>query len=135
MWAVAVLFVALSGVSGAFKLYYDKSEAEKVAFATQLQVAVNNQQVLENTIEDQNRKILASLERQKEQQEQMRGLEEQNREANEEVSILKLKFAKHDLIHLSLRKPGLIEAIINKATKRVGADFAEITNPDRSSTD
>ena len=96
MWAVAVLFVALSGVSGAFKLYYDKSEAEKVAFATQLQVAVNNQQVLENTIEDQNRKILASLERQKEQQEQMRGLEEQYREANEEVSNLKMKFAKHD---------------------------------------
>ena len=135
MWAVAVVFLALSGVAGAFKLYYDKSEAEKVAFATQLQVAVNNQQVLENTIEDQNRKILASLERQKEQQEQMRGLEEQNREANEEVSNLKMKFAKHDLNHLCLRKPGLIEAIINKATKRVGADFAEITNPDRSSTD
>ena len=36
MWQVsAVLLVALTAVSGAFKLYYDKAEAQKEAIAVQ----------------------------------------------------------------------------------------------------
>lgn len=126
-----VMGVALFIMAGAFKLYYDKAEAEKQAFLTQLQVAVDNQQMLENTIENQNKQLLDTLARQEAQQEKMRGLEQQNQEANEEVNNLRMKFAKHDLNHLSLRKPGLIENIINKATREVGNDLKKITSPDR----
>ncbi len=43
-----VLGLALAAMAGGFKLYYDKSEAEKQAMATQLQQAMDNQQRLEN---------------------------------------------------------------------------------------
>jgi hypothetical protein len=132
MWQISAgLGIALVLASGAFKMYYDRAEAEKQALQTQLQVAVNNQQILENTIEGQNQQLLDAVAAQEKQAEQMRGLEQKNQQANEEVSSLRMKFAKHDLNHLSLRKPGLIENIINKATKEVGNDLAEITNPNR----
>ena len=133
MWQISAVFgVALIVVSGAFKLYYDKAEAEKQALQTQLQVAVNNQQILENTIDKQNQQMLDALEAQKKQTEQIRGLEQQNQLATQEVSDLRMKFARHDLNNLSLRKPGLIAKIINKATVEVGNDLKEITNPNRS---
>jgi len=133
VWQISAVFgVALIVVSGAFKLYYDKAEAEKQALQTQLQVAVNNQQILENTIDKQNQQMLDALEAQKKQTEQIRGLEQQNQLATQEVSDLRMKFARHDLNNLSLRKPGLIAKIINKATVEVGNDLKEITNPNRS---
>ena len=49
MWQIsAALGVALVIAGGAFKMYYDKSEAEKEAMATQLQQSIDNQQRLEN---------------------------------------------------------------------------------------
>ena len=47
------------------------------------------------------------------------------------MSSLRQKFARHDLNNLSLRKPGLIEKIVNKATKEVGNELAQITDPNR----
>ena len=44
-------------MAGGFKLYYDKSEAEKQAMATQLQQAMDNQQRLENAVATQNEQI------------------------------------------------------------------------------
>ena len=119
----------MCGVS--FKVYYDRTEAEKDALRAELQTSINNQQVLENTIRDQNNRIAQAIEAQKQQQEQIQGLQEKNREATEEVSSLRQKFARHDLNNLSLRKPGLIEKIVNKATKEVGDELAQITDPNR----
>ena len=119
----------MCGVS--FKVYYDRTETEKDALRTELQTSINNQQVLENTIQDQNNRIAQAIKSQKQQQEQIQGLEQKNREAAAEVSSLRQKFARHDLNHLSLRKPGLIEKIVNKATKEVGDELAQITAPNR----
>ena len=132
MWQVAgVLGAALVMCGGSFKVYYDRTETEKDALRTELQTSINNQQVLENTIQDQNNRIAQAIEFQKQQQEQIQGLEQKNREATAEVSSLRQKFARHDLNHLSLRKPGLIEKIVNKATKEVGDELAQITDPNR----
>ena len=119
----------MCGIS--FKVYYDRSEAEKAALRVELQAAIDNQQVLEGTIKAQNDRIVRAIEAQKQQQEQIQGLEQKNREAATEVSTLRQKFARHDLNHLSIRKPGLIERIINKATKGVGDELAQITDPAR----
>ena len=132
MWQVAgVLGAALVMCGISFKIYHDRSEAEKAALRVELQAAIDNQQVLEGTIKAQNDRIVRAIEAQKQQQEQIQGLEQKNREAAAEVSSLRQKFARHDLNNLSLRKPGLIERIVNKATKEVGDELAQITDPNR----
>tara|TARA_R100000664_G_C2745461_1_gene133291 strand:+ start:303 stop:701 length:399 start_codon:yes stop_codon:yes gene_type:complete len=132
MWQIAgTLGAALVMCGVSFKVYYDRTEAEKDALRAELQTSINNQQVLENTIQDQNNRIVQAIESQKQQQEQIQGLEQKNREAAAEVSTLRQKFARHDLNNLSIRKPGLIEKIVNKATKGVGDELAQITDPAR----
>ena len=132
MWQIAgVLGAALVMCGVSFKVYYDRTEAEKDALQAELQTSINNQHDLENTIRDQNNRIAQAIEAQNQQQEQIQGLQEKNREAAEEVSSLRQKFARHDLNNLSLRKPGLIEKIVNKATKEVGDELAQITDPNR----
>tara|TARA_R100001082_G_C4361434_1_gene159558 strand:+ start:112 stop:510 length:399 start_codon:yes stop_codon:yes gene_type:complete len=132
MWQISgVLGAALVMCVVSFKVYYDRTEAEKVALRVELQAAVDNQQVLEGTIKAQNDRIVRAIEAQKQQQEQIQGLEQKNREAATEVSTLRQKFARHDLNNLSIRKPGLIEKIVNKATKGVGDELAQITDPAR----
>ena len=59
------LGIALVMLSGAFKLYYDKSEAEKMAMATQLQTAMDNQLRLENAVQTQNEQIEKAVENKK----------------------------------------------------------------------
>ena len=132
MWQVAgVLGAALVLCVVSFKVYYDRTEAEKAALRVELQAAIDNQQVLEGTIKAQNDRIVRAIEAQKQQQEQIQGLEQKNREAATEVSTLRQKFARHDLDNLSIRKPGLIEKIGNKATEGVGDELAQITDPAR----
>ena len=132
MWQVSgVLGAALVMCGISFKVYYDRSEAEKAALRVELQAAIDNQQVLEGTIKAQNDRIVRAIEAQKQQQEQIQGLEQKNREAATEVSTLRQKFARHDLNNLSIRKPCLIEKIVNKATKGVGDELAQITDPAR----
>ena len=126
-----VLGIALVALGGAFKLYYDKSEAEKEAMAVALQTAINNQQVLEDTIAKQNADIENQLEKQKQQQEQISQLQSDNREANEGVSDLRAKFARHDLNMLSMAKPGLVEKMVNRGTARVGSALKEMTDPEQ----
>ena len=116
---------------GAFKMYYDKSEAEKEAMATQLQQAMDNQQRLENAIADQNERIEKALAEQKASQERIQNLTVANNEANEKVEDLRNKFARHDLDMLSIRKPGLVEKLVNRGTAKVFADLEKLTNPNQ----
>jgi len=123
------LGIALVLLAGAFKLYYDKCEAEKEAIATQLQQAMNNQQLLENTIAKQNADLEAQLAREKEAQARIQTLTVSNSEAMEEVNDLRGKFARHDLNMLSMSKPELLQKMVNRGTKRVGEDLGNITDP------
>ena len=56
---------------------------------------------------------------QKESQARIQGLTVANNQANEKVEDLRNKFARHDLDMLSLRKPGLVEKMVNRGTARV----------------
>tara|TARA_R100001244_G_scaffold82961_1_gene64194 strand:- start:36 stop:476 length:441 start_codon:yes stop_codon:yes gene_type:complete len=130
-----ILVLALMALGGAFKLYYDKSEAEKQAMATQLQQAVDNQLLLENAIATQNEQIERALAEQKASQERIQGLTVANNEANERVEDLRSKFARHDLNMLSLRKPGLVEKLVNRGTARVFQELQDLTDPDQFDED
>ena len=127
----AILGIALLISLGAFKLYYDKSEAEKQAIATQLQQSMDNQLLLENSIAEQNAQITEQLQKEKDNQQRISNLTTANSAAQEEVNRLKNTFAKHDLNMLSMAKPGLIERLVNRGTARVGKELETLTNPNQ----
>ena len=131
----AVLGLLLILSLGAFKLYYDKSEAEKEAMATQLQQAMDNQQRLENAIATQNEQLEQALAEQQASQQRIQTLTVANNEANEKVEDLRNKFARHDLDMLSLRKPGLVEKMVNRGTARVFQELQDLTDPDQFDED
>ena len=130
-----VLSIVLVAMAGGFKLYYDKSEAEKQAMATQLQQAMDNQQLLENAIATQNEQLEKAVAEQKESQARIQGLTVANNQANEKVEDLRNKFARHDLDMLSLRKPGLVEKMGNRGTARVFQELKDLTDPDQFDED
>lgn len=134
MWQIsAVLGIALMTTGGAFKVYYDKAQAEKKTMVLEIKQAAENQLILENSIKSLNDQVLQAEEDKKRAFEQINILQEANEEARAEVSNLKNKFAKHDMNVLSLRKPKLIENIINKGTKGVLNDFENLTSLSNSS--
>ena len=130
-----VLSIVLVAMAGGFKLYYDKSEAEKQAMATQLQQAMDNQQRLENAVATQNEQLEKAVAEQKESQVRIQGLTVANNQANEKVEDLRNKFARHDLDMLSLRKPGLVEKMVNRGTARVFQELKDLTDPDQFDED
>ncbi len=130
-----VLSIVLVAMAGGFKLYYDKSEAEKQAMATQLQQAMDNQQRLENAVATQNEQLEKAVAEQKESQARIQGLTVANNQANERVEDLRNKFAQHDLDMLSLRKPGLVEKMVNRGTARVFQELKDLTDPDQFDED
>tara|TARA_R110000803_G_scaffold112248_1_gene180613 strand:+ start:81 stop:479 length:399 start_codon:yes stop_codon:yes gene_type:complete len=130
MWQItALLGVALTVSVGGFKLYYDKSEAEKETMAIQLRQAADNQAILESSIAKQNKELLDQEARTQAVLNRINVLSDENRQAQQEVESIRQKFAKHNMDVLSLRKPKLIEKIINKGTKGVLNDLEIITNP------
>ena len=132
MWQIsAVLTLGLILTSGAFKLYFDKAEAEKAALRGELQQAISNQEVLEGEIENQNETIEAQLVREKDNFAKIGQLTEDARAAETEVTTIRASFARHNLGNLSIRKPGLIEKIINKGSAEVNGQLALITDPDQ----
>jgi len=131
----AVLGLLLILSLGAFKLYYDKSEAEKEAMATQLQQAMDNQQRLENAIATQNKQLEQALAEQQASQQRIQTLTTANNQATEQVEELRSKFARHDLNMLSLRKPGLVEKMVNRGTARVFQELQDLTDPNQFDED
>ena len=125
------LGIALMIVSGAFKMYYDKSQAELDAFHIRLEQSIQNQKTLESTIDQQNDNLKETIKNQDLMIAQVERLQKQNMEAQNEVTDLRKKFSKHSLNVLSVRKPKLIEKIINTGTKEVLKDLEKITNPNQ----
>ena len=116
-------------VAGAFKMYYDKSQAEIKSFHLQLERSIQNQKTLESTIAQQNENLQQTIENQELMVEQIERLNDENKQAQIEVENIRKKFSKHDLNVLSLKKPKLIENIVNRGTKAVGVEFEKLTNP------
>ena len=120
-----LLIASLSG--SALYINLQKSKIEKLQ--VELNVAVQNQKVLENTVSEQNERMKQQLEDQKVSQEKIRQLTEANNKANEEVTKLRNTFARHDLNNLAIAKPGLIENRFNNATADV---FGDIENDSKA---
>ena len=129
------LGVALVGVCGAFKMYYDKSQAELDSFHIRLEQSIQNQKTLETTIENQNKNLKETIENQKLMIAQVERLQKENIMAQNEVTDIRKKFSRHSMDVLSIRKPKLIENIINRGTKAVLNDLKQITDENQFDQD
>ena len=130
MWQLSAgLGLALALSLGGFKMYYDKTEAQKDALVTQIKQASENQKLLEKTIADQNAQIDQQREKQQAVLLRIEQLTEDHQNAMKEVDTIRKKFAKHNLDVLTLRKPKLIEKIINRGTAEVLNDLEAYTDP------
>ncbi len=123
------LGIALFILAGAFKLYFDSSQDKIMGLTTQLETSKQNQLKLESTIAEQNENLEQTIANHQLMVNQMERLAVANQESQAEAERLKKKFAEHDLQHLSLRKPGLIERIINNGTQKVAQEFSSLTDP------
>ena len=129
MWQISAgLGLVLALTLGAFKLYYDKSQSELDAFQIRLEQSIQNQKTLESTIEEQNDNLKQTIKNHDLLLTQVERLQRQNMEAQNEVTRIKKKFSEHDLNVLSMRKPLLVEKIVNKATRKVGEELEQITS-------
>ncbi len=100
-----------------------------MAMATQLQTAMDNQLRLENAVQTQNEQIEKAVENKKTSDARIELLTMANNQATEKIDELREKFARHDLDMLSLRKPGLIEKVVNRGTAAVFKELEDLTNP------
>ena len=129
------LGIALLLVVSAFAGYRMIMVAKIEKLEIELQTAINNQQVLENTIQTQNDQIVKALETAKKTQLQIQSLNTRYSESQAQVTNLRNKFAKHNLEGMALAKPALLEGKINKATTRVLDNLTVVTNPDQFDED
>ena len=129
-WQISAgLGIVLALTLGGFKLYYDKAEAEKENLLVQVRQAQANTELLEKTVAKQNQDLLDQQKKTQEVMQRVTTLSEEHAKAVEEVNEIRKKFAKHNLDVLSLRKPKLIEKIINNGTKGVLQNLEVITDP------
>ena len=124
----AGLGVALLVLAGSFKMYYDKTQAEIKSFHLQLEKSIQNQKTLEGTIEEQNDNLKQTIENHRLMVAQVERLQRENMMAQNEVTDIRKKFSRHSMEVLSIRKPKLIENIINRGTKSVLNDLKTITD-------
>ena len=124
----AGLGLALMLLAGSFKIYYDKTQAEIESFHLQLERSIQNQKMLEGTIEQQNENLKETIQNHELMISQVERLQKENLMAQNEVTDIRKKFSRHSMDVLSIRKPKLIENIINRGTKSVLNDLKVITD-------
>ena len=124
-----LLGVLLLSVAGGSYFYINMQKAQIGQIQVELQTAVNNQEVLENTIANQNTQLQEQLENQRQNQARIAELSSANNAAREEVTQLRNTFARHDMNSLAIARPESIQRIVNNGTARVHQQFVDLTNP------
>jgi chromosome segregation ATPase len=123
-------FALMASVGGSY-FYINMQKAQIGQLQVELQTSVNNQEVLENTISQQNTQLEEQLQAQRENQLRITELTEANDEARQEVSEMRNTFARHDMNSLAIARPESIQRIINAGTARVHQQFIDLTNPNQ----
>ena len=126
--SIALGFLLIATAGGSY-FYINMQKAQIGQLQVELQTSVNNQEVLENTISQQNTQLEEQLQAQPENQLRITELTEANDEARQEVSEMRNTFARHDLNNLAIARPGLIEGVVNRGTAQVHQQFVDLTNP------
>ena len=97
----------------------------------ELQTAISNQAILENSIQDQNEQIKQALEQAKKTAQQIQTLNNQYSASQAQVTKLRNKFANFNLEGMAMTEPAVLQGKVNRATARVIENLNTITNPDQ----
>ena len=111
--------------------YYLITAAQMEKLEIELQTAINNQAVLERTIQDQNEQIKKALEQAKKTAQQIQTLNTQYSASQAQVTKLRNKFANFNLEGMALTDPSVLEGKVNRASARVVENLNTITNPEQ----
>ena len=103
----------------------DKSKIE-------LQTSINNQAVLERTIQEQNDQIVRALESAKKTQAQIQSLNTQYSASQAQVTKLRSKFANFNLEGMAMTEPLILQGKVNRATARVIENFKLLTSDEKT---
>lgn len=131
---IIAIILAISGAVGYH--YYTVSSLkddiititeEKNQALADMKVALDNAIQLEAAIATQTQYIARLQDQRAEDQEKLTTLAAEYAAARKETNKIQQTLSKHNLGNLSLRKPGLIERIINKGTRRIGKDLEALT--------
>lgn len=128
-YAIGGLLLTILIMSGIGKWYYSDSQATIAQLNKDVATERSNVSVLKGQIKVVNDSVRRLEATRKEDQNTILKLSEDAHKARRETGDLRKTFAKHDLNNLSLRKPGLIEKIINRGTKKVHRDLEKLTQP------
>ena len=86
-----------------------------------------NQVRLEDALEVQKQSLARIKEQRQIDQQKLNQLAKQYQASNKEVGDLRRMLSKHDLGYLMLRKPGLVENRMNRATDALGKELEGLT--------
>ena len=131
-WKYVVLFLFLAGIYAYWSSLVskiDKLEAEKVMLLQNEATYKANQEQLKSSIHEQHATIRNLEDRRTLDQQEIIRLSIQENTARQEAEEIKKKLHEHNLDKLALSKPKWMEKIINNGTKKVFADFEQITDP------
>ena len=128
MLKIYILIVVMGLVGGVVYggwYYYKDTQAR-------IQTLTENSVKLEIATQQQNQTIQILVEDAERFDELNRELNSQLEAANDYKNVLIEKLRRHDLARLSMQKPGLVETIINNATKELFNSLEQLTTPPES---
>jgi len=112
---------------GAAATWYYKDSQKAIALLNQNNATLEaNAAVLETKIDEQNKSILLLDSQREMDQQTVVYMADAHAETQAEVDRLRKQFNRHNMSNLTRKKPGLIEKLINKGTKKVFDEFEMI---------
>ena len=128
------LGLALVTVLLSFVAYRTVPVARMETMQVELQTCINNEAILENTINKQNDDIRRALDTAMKTQAQISTLNNQYTQSQQQVASLRNKFARFNLEGMAMTEPLVLQGKVNKATARVIENFKKLTS-DEEATD
>ena len=117
-----VMLVLMLAMAGAFKWYYDSTQAR-------ITTLVENQAKLETAVKISEDSIKLMREESEKNAKLTQQLQADLQKAEEYGDQLRNTLQKHNLTHLAEKKPGLIEKRMQDATNKLWSELRSITDP------
>ena len=124
---ILIIALAISSAVGYHFIKVNSLHRQLIDARADVVECMANQARLEDALEVQ-KQSLARVEQQRQiDQKKLNELSKKYQASNKEVGDLRRMLSKHDLGYLMLRKPGLVENRMNKATDALGRELEELT--------
>jgi len=123
------LLVVILTMSATGWLYYNHTQSTISTLNQNIATINANNTTLKTQITNQNKSINTLKDARQQDQQTIADMAIRFGKTQAEVDILNKKLARHNLHNLTIKKPMLIQHIINKASVKVFDDFEKISDP------